>query len=140
MRIASKNEVMALMGTDVFKFGQFCLTPEGAVTNWLFSQLTNQDLDLEVFQYQLQELHIAGIFSAETLARFAAFGTIPGTPEYQPNLRTWRLPSTVTTIPEYIEFISPYLVFTNERNVSCSQIGEFSLDGSCNHPDAVEVI
>jgi hypothetical protein len=56
-------------------FAAFCLsdTTEGKVTNFLFQNASNYDLDLPTVQAQIQGLYGAGILDAAAVERFNNF-------------------------------------------------------------------
>lgn len=57
-------------------------------------------------------------------------------------MKKYRLtaPTDTQTISEYTEWLWPWCVFHDPLGcIFCGAIGEFELDGVCNHPDAVEV-
>ncbi len=83
MRLATKNEILILLGGCVPAFAAHCVSPAGATTKFLFDNASSFDLDSELVQGMILQLNTAGIIDADCLARFAAFGAV--TPEPQPS-------------------------------------------------------
>ncbi len=79
MRLATKNEILILMGGCVPLFAAHCVSSAGATTKFLFDNATSFDLDSNLVSGMIAQLNTAGIIDADCLSRFAAFGlTAPG--------------------------------------------------------------
>lgn len=141
MRIATKNEVIVLLGDKAMGFAQFCLSPEGATFKFLFDNTTNFDLDESLVQGMLAQLLAANIIDQACVNRFNSFGSVMPPED---NLRTYQLavPPNCETIAEYAAYVSPFLVLPdgNPKGLFISELGTFQTDGVCTHPDAVEVV
>jgi hypothetical protein len=74
MRLATKNEMLTIMGDRATYFAGFCTSVAGEVTKFLFDNTTNYDLDLPVVQGMITQLYAGGILDTACLERFAAFG------------------------------------------------------------------
>ena len=75
MRIASKNEMLTIMGDKALNFAAFCVSPDGAIINFLFQNGTNFDLDLPIMQQMIANMETYGIFDEECVQRFADFNS-----------------------------------------------------------------
>ncbi len=98
MRIATKNEILVLLGACVPAFAALCTSPLGAATKFLFDNATSFDLDSELVQGMTAQLNAAGIIDADCLARFTAFGA-DASPTAPRTYRTYRAPVD-DSIPE----------------------------------------
>lgn len=74
MRLATKNEVLTLLGNCAPTFAAFCTSPEGTTFNFLFQNTTNFDLDDPLVAGMLSQLAGAGIIDSAAQQRFAEFG------------------------------------------------------------------
>ena len=83
MRLATKNEILILLGACVPLFAAHCISAAGATTKFLFDNASSFDLDSALVQGMIAQLNTAGIVDVECLGRFAAFGAV--TPEPQPS-------------------------------------------------------
>ena len=83
MRLATKNEVLILLGGCVPLFAAHCISAAGAATKFLFDNASSFDLDSALVSGMIAQLNTAGIVDAECMARFAAFGVVA--PEPQPS-------------------------------------------------------
>ena len=91
MRLATKNEILILMGGCVPLFAAHCISSAGATTKFLFDNATYFDLDSNLVSGMLAQLNEAGIVDAECMARFAAFGVVTPEPTVT-EFRTYRSP------------------------------------------------
>lgn len=112
MRLASKNEILVILGNRAPYFAAFCLAPEGGVLNFLFQNATNYDLDLPAMQGMLNELYTGGVIDTACLERFAAFGLapepVPPTGPFRYRVPAdYPLPVGATSEPDYA---GPYCV------------------------------
>ncbi len=91
MRIATKNEVLLIMGSCVPSFAAFCVSPLGAATKFLFDNSTSFDLDSELVQGMTAQLAASGIVDADCIARFTVFGI--DVPPPAPRTYRYRVPA-----------------------------------------------
>ena len=91
MRLATKNEILILLGACVPLFAAHCISAAGATTKFLFDNASSFDLDSELVQGMISQLHTAGIIDTDCVARFAAFGVVIA-PPVVPTYRTYRAP------------------------------------------------
>jgi len=82
MRLATKNEILILLGGCVPLFAAHCISAAGAATKFLFDNASSFDLDSALVSGMIAQLNTAGIVDADCVARFAEFGVV--TPEPQP--------------------------------------------------------
>ena len=74
MRIASKNEIIVLLGNKTTEFATFCISPDGTTLKFLFDNATSFDLDEPVVSGMVAQLHQAGVIDTACAERFAVFG------------------------------------------------------------------
>ena len=84
MRLATKNEILILLGACVPLFAAHCISAAGATTKFLFDNASSFDLDSALVQGMIAQLNTAGIVDVECLGRFAAFGATVSPPEPTP--------------------------------------------------------
>lgn len=92
MRLATKNEVLILLGACVPAFAAHCVSPDGAITRFLFDNATSFDLDSDLVRGMVAQLNGAGIVDAECVARFAGFGVVADVPKPK-TYRTYYAPA-----------------------------------------------
>ncbi len=91
MRLATKNEILILLGGCVPLFAAHCVSSGGAITKFLFDNASSFDLDSALVSGMIAQLNTAGIVDAECLGRFAAFGAVTSEPTVT-EFRTYRSP------------------------------------------------
>ena len=91
MRLATKNEILILLGGCVPLFAAHCISAAGATTKFLFDNATSFDLDSDLVSGMILQLNTAGIVDGECLGRFAAFGAVAPEPTVT-EFRTYRSP------------------------------------------------
>lgn len=101
MRLASKNQVITLLGDKALSFAQYCLTDDGAPVKFLFDNTDTFDLDLPLIQDLVTRLLAGNVIDQATASRFDAFGQDMPTPVVAPLvlMRSWRvlMPADVET-------------------------------------------
>lgn len=141
MRIVTKNEMIVLMGSDFNNFVDFCFTPEGSKLKWMFEQASSFDLDESLVQGFVLQLFTINVFTEETKNTILTYNIQQSQHITQSNKRTWNLLLPASTLSEYAAMVSDYCIFnTEDREIECMFIGQFSIDGVCNHPSAQEVL
>ena len=98
MRLATKNEILILLGACVPLFAAHCISAAGATTKFLFDNASSFDLDSALVSGMLAQLNEAGIVDTDCVARFAGFGVVIA-PPLAPTYRTYRAPVGVP-VPE----------------------------------------
>ena len=91
MRLATKNEILILLGQCAPGFAAFCVSDAGATTRFLFDNTSNFDLESDLVQTMVTGLNQAGIIDEAAAVRLAGFGIIPVVPPL-PGYRTYRAP------------------------------------------------
>ena len=146
MRTASKNEILILLGNNALAFAAFCLSEQGAAFKFLFDNATNFDLDDAFITEMVTTLSSYNIIDQECVNRINSFKTVAqsedGAPIKPSGERTYQLPppGTVKTVDEYCAWVVEFCEFTDQRVLNIPLVGQFSLVGTCNHPDAREVL
>ncbi len=77
MRLATKNEILILLGECAPAFAAFCVSDPGATTRFLFDNTSNFDLDSDLVQTMVGGLNQAGIIDEAAVERLAGFGVVP---------------------------------------------------------------
>ena len=90
MRLATKNEILILLGGCVPLFAAHCISAAGAATKFLFDNASSFDLDSALVSGMIAQLNTAGIVDADCMARFAAFGVVE--PKQVPVTYAYRVP------------------------------------------------
>jgi hypothetical protein len=117
MRIATKNEILVMLGSCITTFSNYCVSPGGAAIKFIFDNTSNFNLDSEVVMTMVSGLKAGGIVDDAVLERFSQFGT-DSTPF--PTLHTYRVPHDYpvpgdargyglsVTYPGCLNFVVPY--------------------------------
>lgn len=143
MRIANKNELSVLFADCYEAVCMFRLSDAGKLFNMMYNDNTNFDLDLDMVKSFLGQLLAGSIINQECVDRFNTFKIenpeVSVLPEGE---RRYKLtpPVEVVTISEYSDWLFPYCTFEELPAFSIAIVGEFIIKGTCNHPDAMEVV
>lgn len=90
MRLATKNEILILLGSCATAFATFCVSEPGATTKFLFDNTSNFDLDSDLVLNMISGLRQGGIIDDTAVERLAGFGVVA--PEAPVQELTYRVP------------------------------------------------